>query len=423
MTEIGSKYNGSVQAQKVPLDRYRVQVGELANIFIKHNFFIDHSGSRLDPDIKKLKKVVACDRVGAESDAKADVDALKDYTPMTDMEVVIIQLAFSMANQLNQVGENYNANTDFEISVKNLAKILQIDDKDMHDGSLHTKIRRALKRVDARRFNYPSLVVKDGDVETNWTGLFAGLRFVTSLEHGSFISFNFPKYLIPYLQAYGSWTWYYFASYVSLHKYVHASILYEILARHKNTPRRINKNTIELKLGVDKLRQALSISAKYNITDIVRKILNPAIERINALTQTYVEPIDKNVHIAKKGREIDSIIFKVTYADIELDFDKAIGIENDKKPFMRPKQISSYSYKLCNDVGFRSLMKRDGEDDHAFLQRIATDLECNLKVLTYIEHLKRVGFRSTRVNSFISKKKSNADDETVVEFDAEPVVG
>lgn len=362
---------------KPPIERFCFDADQADFVLVKNNAFID-GVMLIDPDNEG-----------------------KEIAPLSNMEIMIMQIAFCMAHQLNQKNEVYDASTDFVISINQFAKLLGIaGGEDFNDGSFHTKIRRALKRVDARRFHYPSLVIRDGYQEINSTGLFGGIRFISSQAHGSEVSFTFPKYLIPYLQKYGSWTWFYFASYVALHKYRHALILYELFSRHKNERKRIDKNTIELKVPLANLRTQLTISDSYGSTDIIRKILKPAIEHINTKTQMRVTLND----VTKRGRNLNDVVFRIYFSDLDLNFKKAMALVNDSKPFMSAKQIDKFSVLLAQDVGFASVYRQEDEQEHQFVSRIAKELANNLKVTTYYEYLKAVGFTSTRMEKFFKQK-------------------
>lgn len=376
--EVEDAAGNIIPVSRTPIDRFCFDADQADLILVKNNAFID-GVLLIDPDNEG-----------------------KDVAPLSNMELMIMQVAFCMAHQLNQMNIPYTASTDFVISIKQLAKLLGIaDGDDFNDGSFHTKIRRALKRVDNRRFIYPSLDIREGYHETNSTGLFAGIKFISSQAYGSEVAFTFPKYLIPYLQKYGSWTWFYFASYVALYKYRHALILYELFSRHKNERKRIDRNTIELKVPLVKLRNQLTISESYSSTDIIRKILKPAIEHINTKTQMRVKVND----VTKRGRNLNDIVFEIYFSDLDLNFKKAMSLMNDSKPFMTQKQIDKFSVLLAEDVGFKSVMCNEGESSAAFGARIAKELTNNLKVTMYYEYLKTVGFSSTRMEKFFKQKQ------------------
>lgn len=328
-----------------------------------------------------------------------------EVSPMTNMEILVMQVAFFMAHQANQQNLNYDANTDFVISLRQFAELLGVhEDPEFNNGSFHTQIRRAIKRVDARRFFYPSIVNEPGYEGENLSGLFGSISFVSSQARGKEISFQFPKTLIPYLKNYGRYTWFYFANVVALQKYRYALLLYELLSSKKNQALRVDANTIPVNLSLDRLRKYMGVSDSYNTTDMIRKIVSPSIEQINTKTTMTVELKGSR----KKGRNLDQIDLEVRFEDVDLDIKGAMSSFNETKPFMTERQIALYAKKLAKDVAFCSVYKEPDEETKNFAHRIAGELSNNLKVLEFYEYLKNLGYASKRVEKMMKEGSGKA---------------
>lgn len=355
------------------IKRYEFQGIGGSDFFIKNNAFI------------------GCDYTSAEG---------SEISPLSKMEMMVVQTAFYMAHQLNQsMGRNktYDAETEFIISLKKFAELWRIldDGKKIEDGAFYTTIRRAIKKVDKRKFSYPDLNAKPGTKTEVISGYFGSVKFITSQSSGSEISFSFPKDLIPYLKNYGQFTWYYFENVIKLRDHPSAITMYELFSKYKNKNNRISQSEISVNISVAKLRNLLMVASGYDVTDMIRKIVKPAINKINSDTSIQVV----NYTAIKSGRNIESIDFILKFEKNDLSFGEAIKMVNDGKPLISDSQIFKYAIALGNFKEFIECFKSPDESDIAFIERIGNDLKNNQMVLQYYPYLKKCGFVSDKIET------------------------
>lgn len=348
------------------------------DFFIKNNAFIGNSQSNTD---------------GAK------------VSPLSKMEMMVIQTAFFMAHQLNQTmgkHKTYDAETEFIISLKKFAELWRIidGDKPIEDKAFYTTIRRAISKVDKRRFLYPDLNAPKGTKAVVLSGYFGSVKFITSQNNGSEISFSFPKDLIPYLKNYGQYTWYYFENVIKLRDHPNAIILYEYFSKYKNKLDRVSEKEIVLNLTVPRLRNLLSVGDGYDCTDMVRKIVKPAIAKINLDTTMFIDEIE----FVKSGRVIESVNFKVTFTNDDLDFNDAIEQVNKEKPLLSENQIFKYTLLLTKNQEFLDVFREEAEGDHEFISRVAMNLKDNDMAVMYYPYLQACGFSSKKIEAIIEAK-------------------
>ena len=352
------------------IKRYEFEgIGE-SDFFIKNNAFID------------------CDPAIAEGTKS---------TPLGKMEMMVVQTAFYMAHQLNQsMGRNntYDSETEFVISSKKFAELWHIlGDGEVDDAAFYTTIRRSIKKVNKRKFSYPDLNAKAGTKTEVISGYFGSVKFITSQDADSEISCSFPKDLIPYLKNYGQFTWYYFENIIKLRDYPNAIVLYETFSKYKNKHNRISSNQISIKIPIDKLRNLLMVGAGYDITDMMRKIVKPSIEKINSDTSITVE----DCKTIKVGRVIDSVEFNLKFEEDDLSFSEAVKVVNDGKRLISDAQIFKYTLALINLQEFVDVFRQPQESDTAFIERIGQNLKNNQIAMQYYPYLKKCGFSSTKI--------------------------
>lgn len=353
--------------------RYEFQGIGGSDFFIKNNAFI------------------GCDYTSADG---------SEISPLSKMEMMVVQTAFYMAHQLNQsMGRNktYDAETEFVISLKKFAELWRIldDGKKIEDGAFYTTIRRAIKKVDKRKFSYPDLNAKQGTKTEVISGYFGSVKFITSQTNGSEISFSFPKDLIPYLKSYGQFTWYYFENVIKLRDYPNAITMYELFSKYKNKNNRISQSEILINIPINKLRGLLMVGSGYDITDMIRKIVKPAVEKVNSDTSIQV----LGYTAIKSGRVIESVEFKLKFEKSDLSFSEAIKMVNDGKPLISDSQIFKYAIALANLREFCDGVKKSDETETAFIERIGNDLKNNQAVLNYYPYLKKCGFVSDKIET------------------------
>ena len=333
--------------------------------------------------------------------------------PLSKMEMMIIQTAFFMAHELNHSAsnKNYDAETDFIISLKTFADLWQLNDgESLGDGSFYTTVRRAIQKLDKRRFFYRAMDAEKDTSVTVLSGYFASIKFISSKTRGSEFAFSFPKDFIPYLKSYGQFTWYYFENTIKLRDYPNAALLYEQFSKIKNQKlNRKSKNEVYIEFEMAKLRRVLSVGEGYNTNDMMRKIINPAIDKINEVSSINVTNVEK---IKKDGKNISSLKFLVEFQDVDLNFKDAMRIANEGKRLLSDAQILKYAIAIVEDPEFAAEYKQDDEDVYKFLRRISEELTDNEKVMEFYPYLQKTGFVSKNLERKLLKEDDSAEDES-----------
>lgn len=328
----------------------------------------------------------------------------KKSIQLSKMELMIIQTAFFMAHELNLSSnqKHYDAETEFVISLKGFAELWQLDDfEKLEDGSFYTIVRRAIQKLDKRRFFYKGMDSDRDKQVTVLSGYFSSIKFITSKNKVSEFAFSFPKDFIPYLKSYGQFTWYFFENTIRLRDHPNAALLYEQFSKNKNNPfNRKDKNQVYVIFEISKLRKLLSVGDGYNTNDMLRKIVRPAIETINA--ESSIDIIEEE--IIREGKSIDSIRYLAKFKDADLNFKAAMSEINEGKRLLSDSQILKYAIPTVRDEIFNNQYRHEGEDSYQFVARISEELRNNEKVIEYYPHLKRVGFRSDKVEKKINKE-------------------
>lgn len=333
--------------------------------------------------------------------------------PLSKMEMMIIQTAFFMAHELNHSAsnKNYDAETDFIISLKTFADLWQLNDgESLGDGSFYTTVRRAIQKLDKRRFFYRAMDAEKDTSVTVLSGYFASIKFITSKTRGSEFAFSFPKDFIPYLKSYGQFTWYYFENTIKLRDYPNAALLYEQFSKIKNQKlNRKSKNEVYIEFEMAKLRRVLSVGEGYNTNDMMRKIINPAIDKINEVSSINVTNVEK---VKKDGKNISSLKFLVEFQDVDLNFKDAMRIANEGKRLLSDAQILKYAIAIVEDPEFAAEYKQEDEDVYKFLRRISEELTDNEKVMEFYPYLQKTGFVSKNLERKLLKEDDSAEDES-----------
>lgn len=353
---------------QLPIKKYEFDGSTKVDFIIKNNYFIVSDNQ--NPELKK-------------------------NPPLNKMELMILQTAFFMAHTLNQENKIYDAETEFKISVKAFSDLWRLNEGEgkISSGSLFTTLKRAIIKIDTRRFTYKDLNAAPGTSSTVLSGCFGSVKFISCKESGAHIAFSFPRDLIPYLISYGQFTWYYFENNIQLRDYPNAFILYELFSKEKNRSR-IKGGKLEVDFAVDYLRKKLNISNSYDVTDFSRTFLKPSIEKINTKTTLTVEGYEP----IKNGKLIEGFRFKLEFQEADLNFANACKVLNDSKPYLNHSQRIKFAYNLATDDKFKSLYMNEGESVGEFKDRLVGELENNEKVFEWNEFLKMKGYRNQKIS-------------------------
>ena len=77
---------------------------------------------------------------------------------------------------------------------------------------------------------------------------------------------------------------------------------------------------------------------------------------------------------------------------------------NEGKRLLTDAQILKYAIPLVQEENFSNQYLQENENSYEFIARISEELKSNEKVFEYYTHLKRVGFKSDKIETKMEMK-------------------
>ena len=252
----------------------------------------------------------------------------------------------------------------------------------VHRNTAYKTLKTACDNLFTRQFTYQRYN-SNGNIEqvkTRW------VQSVIYAENESYIKIKFTDEILPLVTMLEKHFTSYELQQVASLKSVHSIRLYELLIQYRTVGKiEISLNDLRLKLGI--------ADGKYpTMNNFKARVLDVGIQQINEhsdITAKYEQ--------VKQGRTITGFNFsfkqkpsKATAQQIKRDDTTGdlFSIEN-----MTDKQVAVFSKKLAElpELGNHAPL---GYSTEQFAQQIADELRNPLRKMKYIEHLKKVGFKS-----------------------------
>ena len=262
--------------------------------------------------------------------------------------------------------------TDNEIYTVSISDLQNIGS---HEKTAYRELKQAVERLYDRSINFV-----DGSVSK--------IRWVQRIDFNdskSEIAIRFSKDILPYISNVKANFTQYLLSDVATMKSAYSFRLYELLAQYKNIGKRL--------IGIDDLRLMLVVGKKYKTTgNFIAWVVEPSIHEINQVTNLTV-----SVEPKKTGRKYTHLEFTIKQKASKATAQASQRDEKTGDLFsienMSDKQIQMFSKKLAELPELGNLAPI-GASVETFTQIIADELRNPLLQVKYIEHLKKVGFKS-----------------------------
>lgn len=256
----------------------------------------------------------------------------------------------------------------YTVNVQDLNKI------GIHEKASYRELKLAVDRLYERSINFID-------------GTTSKIRWVQRIDFNdskSEIAIRFSKDILPYISNVKENFTQYLLSDVATMKSAYSFRLYELLAQYKNIGKRL--------IGIDDLRLMLVVGKKYKTTgNFIAWVVEPSLKEINQVTNLTV-----SVEPKKTGRKYTHLEFIIKVKDNPT----AQASQRDDTTGdlfsvngMSDKQIAVFSKKLAELPELGNLARR-GDSVEQFAEMIATELKNPSLQVKYIEHLKKVGFKS-----------------------------
>ena len=244
----------------------------------------------------------------------------------------------------------------------------------VHEKTAYKELKLAVERLYERSINF----IDGSGSKIRW------VQRIDFNDSKSEIAIRFSKDILPYISNVKANFTQYLLSDVATMKSAYSFRLYELVAQYKNIGKRL--------IGIDDLRLMLDVGKRYKTTgNLIAWVIQPSIDEINEVTNLTV-----TVEPKKTGRKYTHLEFiikvkaKATAHQIQRDDTTGdlFSIEN-----MTDKQIEMFSKRLSELPELGNLAKR-GDSVQQFAQMIADELRNPSLQVKYVEHLKKVGFKS-----------------------------
>ena len=262
--------------------------------------------------------------------------------------------------------------TDDEIYTVSISDLQNIG---THEKASYRELKLAVDRLYERSINFID-------------GTTSKIRWVQRIDFNdskSEIAIRFSKDILPYISNVKANFTQYLLSDVATMKSAYSFRLYELLAQYKSIGHRL--------IGIDDLRLMLDIGKRYKTTgNLIAWVIEPSIHEINDLTNLIITVLPK-----KTGRKYTHLEFIIKQKPSKATAHQTQRDEKIGDLFsidgMSDKQIEVFSKKLANLPELGNLAPV-GASVAQFAQMIANELNNPLLKVKYVEHLKKVGFKS-----------------------------
>lgn len=256
----------------------------------------------------------------------------------------------------------------YTVNVQDLNKI------GIHEKASYRELKLAVDRLYERSINFID-------------GTTSKIRWVQRIDFNdskSEIAIRFSKDILPYISNVKENFTQYLLSDVATMKSAYSFRLYELLAQYKNIGKRL--------IGIDDLRLMLVVGKKYKTTgNFIAWVVEPSLKEINQVTNLTV-----SVEPKKTGRKYTHLEFIIKVKD-KATAQQAQRDDTTGDLFsvngMSDKQIAVFSKKLA-ELPELGNMARRGDSVEQFAQMIANELRNQSLQGKYVEHLRKVGFKS-----------------------------
>lgn len=252
----------------------------------------------------------------------------------------------------------------------------------VHRNTAYKTLKTACDNLFTRQFTYQRYN-SNGNIEqvrSRW------VQSVIYAENESYIKIKFTDEILPLVTMLEKHFTSYELQQVASLKSVHSIRMYELLIQYRTVGKvEINLSDLRLKLGINE-------SEYPRMDNFKARVLDVGIQQINEhsdITAKYEQ--------VKQGRTITGFTFTFKQKASKATAHQTQRDDTTGDLFsvngMSDKQIAVFSRKLSELPELGNLARR-GDSVEQFAEMIATELKNPSLQVKYIEHLKKVGFKS-----------------------------
>lgn len=289
------------------------------------------------------------------------------YLSLVEQRLILLGIVEARNNQ--------SQDNEFIIHVNSYISTFGVD-----DSTAYLTIKEACKRLKKREFTFTRVVNGVAEkVESRW------VQSVAYATNASYVKIEFTNAVMPLITKLEKHFTSYQLEQVKDLTSIYAIRLYELLISWKQTKK------VELSLVDLRLKLGIEASEYKTMCNFKAKVLDLAVSQINEHTDITIK-----YEQMKQGRTIVGFNFsfkqkaKATANQIQRDDTTGDLFSIDG---MSDKQIAVFSKKLAELPELGNLARR-GDSVEQFADMIAHQLRNPSLQGKYIEHLKKVGFKS-----------------------------
>ena len=308
---------------------------------------------------------------------------MKNNLVVKDNALVSASYYLSLAEQrlillgIVEARNNQSQDNEFIIHVNSYINAFGVD-----DSTAYLTIKEACKRLRGRYFTYQKLVNDNLEqTESNW------VQSVSYAINSSYVKIKFTDDVMPLITNLERHFTSYQLEQVKDLTSIYAIRLYELLISWKQ------KKKVELPLVDLRLKLGIEPNEYKAMNNFKAKVLDLAVSQINEHTDITVK-----YEQVKTGRTITG--FKFSFKQKAKDKATAQASQRDEKTGdlfsidgMSDKQIAVFSRKL-SELPELGNFAPIGASAEQFAQMIASELRNQSLQGKYVEHLRKVGFKS-----------------------------
>lgn len=290
------------------------------------------------------------------------------YLSLVEQRLILLGIVEARNNQ--------SQNNEFIINVSSYINVFGVD-----GATAYLSIKDACKRLKKREFTFTRVVNGVAEiVESRW------VQSVAYATNASYVKIEFTNAVMPLITNLEK----HFTSY-QLEKVkdltsIYAIRLYELLISWKQTKK------VELSLADLRVKLGIESDEYKTMCNFKAKVLDVAITQINQHTDITVKY--ENI---KSGRNITGFKFSFKQKPSKATAHQAQRDDTTGDLFsidgLSDKQIAVFSKKLA-ELPELGNMARRGDSVEQFAQMIANELRNQSLQGKYVEHLRKVGFKS-----------------------------
>jgi plasmid replication initiation protein len=294
-----------------------------------------------------------------------------------NLEVTEQRLILLSIIRARETGQGITADSRLQIHASDYANRFDVTKEAAYDA-----LKNAVNNLFERKFSYKEYTDNNKEivVKSRWVSQIA------YIEDSAVLEVIFAPAVVPFITRLEKHFTSYQMKQVAQVTSKYGIRLYELLIQW----REIGKTPV-LEINDFRFKLGLEDTEYKNMSDLKRRVIDPAIKQINEFTDITV-----TYQQQKSGRTITGFEFKFKLKNQPPKEKKLLKDKNTIDMFarMNDKQILLFAKKLAHDDQFGSQYSEQGESREAFEIRLTRELLHKSNQKLWMDDLKRVGFNA-----------------------------